>query len=74
MKKISINLDKIDMNRVRQDSKGNGRFIDLVEIDTPNDKYGNDFMVVQSVTKEERENGVKGPIIGNGKDTSKTRG
>jgi hypothetical protein len=31
------------------------------------DQYGNDGFVSQSVTKEERENGVKMPILGNAK-------
>lgn len=67
MIKGSINLDKIDMSRVTKDSKGNGRFIRFIQIDTPNDKNGNDFMIVQEVSKEERLSGVKGPIFGNGK-------
>jgi hypothetical protein len=31
------------------------------------DQYGNDGFVVQSVSKEARQQGVKGPIIGNWK-------
>jgi hypothetical protein len=41
--------------------------LDLVLIETPNSKYDNDYMVVQGTTKEEREKGVKGAILGNGK-------
>jgi hypothetical protein len=29
------------------------------------DQYGNHGMIVQDVTKEEREDGIKGPILGN---------
>jgi len=65
MIKGSINLDKLDMARVRKDKNGNGRFIDFIQIDTPDDKYGNDAMIVQSITQEERAAGLKGPIIGN---------
>ena len=32
------------------------------------DKYGNDAMVVQQVSKEERQNGVKGNILGNARN------
>jgi hypothetical protein len=73
MIKGSINLDKIDMSRVRTDSNGKGRFIDFIQIETPNDKYGNDAMLVQSISAEERAAGIKGPIIGNCKDTKKQK-
>jgi hypothetical protein len=33
------------------------------------DQYGNDGMIVQDVSKEEREQGIKGAILGNGKWT-----
>jgi hypothetical protein len=43
------------------------KYMDIVLIpkkDGP-DQYGNDFMVVQGTTKEERQAGVKGKILGN---------
>ena len=43
--------------------------MDLTLMDNKNgtDEYGNDGFIVQSVTKEKREAGIKGPIIGNWK-------
>jgi hypothetical protein len=70
MIKISINVVKIDKKRLKEGKNG-AKYLDCVLIDTPNDKFGNDFMVVESVSKEERESGVRGAIIGNGKDYSK---
>ena len=47
----------------------NGTYCDMVLFDNKNgkDQYGNDGFVVQSVSKEARQQGVKGPIIGNWK-------
>lgn len=61
---LSIDVNKIDKSRFF--SKKNGaKMLDLVLIETPNNKYGTDYMVVQSQTKEERENRVKSTILGN---------
>jgi hypothetical protein len=62
---ISINVLAIEKQRLFDGKKGT--YLDCVLIPTPNSEYG-DYMVVQSVSKEEREQGVKGPILGNGKD------
>ena len=40
--------------------------MDLVLIETPNSEYG-DFIVKQSISKEEKASGVQLPILGNGK-------
>lgn len=65
MIKINLCLSKIDKSRIKE---SNGKkYIDLILRETPNDKYGNDYMVVESVTKEENQRGVKGNILGNGK-------
>jgi len=61
---ISIDYDKIDQSRLFKGAKGN--YLDLVLIER-NDQYGNNFMVVESVSKEEREQGIRGAILGNGK-------
>ena len=47
----------------------NGTYCDMVLFDNKagKDQYGNDGFVVQSVSKEARQQGVKGPIIGNWK-------
>lgn len=61
---ISINVDKINEDRLFKGEKG--KYLDMVLIERTDD-YGNDYMVVQSVSKEERERGVKGNILGNGR-------
>jgi len=64
---ISIHIDvtKIDKSRIIEGKKG--KYIDLTTfIDTETeDKYGNHGFISQSVTKEERDNGVKTAILGN---------
>jgi hypothetical protein len=61
---VKIDVTKIEKARLFKGSKGT--YLDAVLIAKRSD-YGDDFMVVQSVSKEEREQGIKGPIIGNAK-------
>ena len=61
----SINYDLIDTNRLFKGKKG--RYFDIVLIETPDSEYG-DYMVKQGLKKEEREAGVKMPILGNAKN------
>lgn len=63
---VSINLSKIDKSELYEGK--NGKYLNLLIKETPNDKYGNDYMVTQSVSKESRENGKNGEIVGNGKN------
>ena len=64
---VSFKLDvsKIDKERLFKGAKGTyldiTSFIDLDQLD----QYGNSGMVTQDVTKEEKAQGVKGPILGN---------
>lgn len=66
---ISIKLDvsKIDKARLFKGAKGiyldATAFVDLDELD----QYGNSGMITQDVTKEEKESGTKGAILGNTK-------
>ena len=62
---LKIDVKKIDKSRLYVGEKGT--YLDCVLIPTPNSEYG-DYMVVESVTKEEREAGQKGTILGNGKN------
>lgn len=66
--RISIDVTKIEKARLVEGKKG-GKYLNCVLLgkDQP-DQYGNDFMIVQEVTQEERKQGVKGPILGNGKN------
>ena len=66
MKTLSINIDvtKIEKQRLYVGKKGT--YLDaVVFLRDETDEYGNDGFVVQSVTKEERESGKKGEILGN---------
>lgn len=60
-----INVSKIDKTKLFKGK--NGMYLDIVLIETQNDQYGNDYMVVQGVSKEERAAGKKGEILGNAK-------
>ena len=66
---VSIKLDvkKIDKAKLFKGEKGT--YLDLTAwIDPDNkDQYGNNGMVVQSVTEEEKRDGVRGVILGNSK-------
>lgn len=62
----SLDVTKIEKQRLFPGKKG-AKYLNIALIPTTNDRYDNDFMVVQSVTAEEREQGIKGPILGNAK-------
>lgn len=61
----SINVTNIDKDKLFVGKKG--KYLEIVLLETPNDKYGNNFMIVQGATKEERLAGIKGRILGNAK-------
>lgn len=60
---LKIDVTKIDKARLYKGKKGT--YLDAVLIPTPDSKYDQTHMVVESVSKEEREQGIKGAIIGN---------
>ncbi len=62
---VKIDVTKVDKARLFEGKNG-AKYLDLVLIERQ-DQYGNDYMAVQGVTKEERLAGVKGAILGNGK-------
>lgn len=64
MLSLKIDVTKIDKARLYQGQKGT--YLDCVVFlkDEP-DQYGNVGMITQSVSKEEREAGTKGAILGN---------
>lgn len=59
---LKIDVTKIDKNHLFQGKSG--KYMDAALVDKPND-FGDDGFVSQSVSKEDRAKGVKGPIIGN---------
>jgi hypothetical protein len=62
----SINIDGRKIDKANGKKKGDAIYFDfaLMEKSSP-DQYRDDGMVVQSVSKEARERGEKGPIVGN---------
>lgn len=64
-------LDKARFKRVTRKSGSEAVFAELILIETPNGQYG-DYMVKQSVTKEEREAKKEMPILGNGKNLNRS--
>lgn len=63
--RLKIDVKKIEKARLYQGKKGT--YLDatcFIDIDEE-DQYGQNGMVTQDVTKEEREAGTKGPILGN---------
>lgn len=66
---IKLDVTKLQKNRFIHGKKG-GIYVDLILIEHPND-FGDDGFVAQSVSKEERDQGIKGPIAGNWRETNK---
>ena len=68
MIEIKIDVQKINKSRLYKGKQGT--YLTAVLIPTPDGKYG-DYMVVEEISKEEREAGKKGTILGNGKNLVK---
>lgn len=62
---LKINVSNIEKARLFKGQKGT--YLDAtVFIDTAQlDEYGNSGMITQDVTKEDKAQGIKGPILGN---------
>jgi hypothetical protein len=60
-----IDVTKIDKKRLFVGAKGT--YLNFIMIDTPNNSYGNDYMIVESITKAENEQGIKGRVLGSAK-------
>lgn len=61
---LKIDVTKIDKSKLFKGSKGT--YLDCqVFINPEQDQYGNSGMIVQAVSKEERDQGIQGPILGN---------
>lgn len=69
---LKIDCTKIEKARLFPGKDG-AMYLDCILIATPDNKW-NDYMVVQSVTKEERLAGVRGAILGNAKHLGDTGG
>ena len=70
---VKIDVTKIEKERLYKGSKGT--YLDAVLMyNDEADQYGNNGMIIQSVTKEERESGKRGAILGNAKVIGSTNG
>lgn len=62
---------KIDVKKLLKEhffqGKGTALYADLILIPTPTSAYNDSHMVCQSLPKELRDQGKKGPIVGNAK-------
>ena len=64
---LSINVEKIEKERLYKGKKGT--YLDAVLFyNSEKDQYDQNGFIVQSVSKEEREAGTKGNILGNAKE------
>jgi len=61
---LKINVSKISKERLFRGEKG--VYLNAVMVDKKSE-WGDDFVIFESVTKEERLKGTQGNIIGNGK-------
>lgn len=64
---IKLDVTKIEKTRLFEGKNG-AKYLDLVCVPTTNSKYGDTHFITQSCTKEERQGGLKMPIIGNAKE------
>lgn len=63
---LKIDVSKIDKNRLYKGKKGTYLTAALLLNDEA-DEYGNNGMIIEQISKEERESGHKGTILGNAK-------
>lgn len=62
---IKVDVTKIDKTAIYEGKKG--KYVDMMLVENKDgaDQYGNDGFVSQGLSKERREAGERGPIIGN---------
>lgn len=66
--KLNLNLDKIDKSLVYTSPKTGANYLNIsVLMREAPDQWGNDGFAVQDVSKEQKDKGMKGPILGNAK-------
>ena len=66
-------MSKIDKSELYKGAKGTYCDMTLMENRDGEDQYGNHGFIVQNLSKERREAGEKGPIIGNWKHVGQTK-
>ena len=69
-KKVSLNLKVHELRKMQKyfvKGKDGAIYFDAVLVELKNKQY-NTHMIVRKTTKEEREKGIEGEILGHGKD------
>lgn len=61
---ITVRIDVTKINKSHLFKGEKGTYLDIILIETPTAKYGNDFMVKQDCGKDNRDTA---PILGNAK-------
>lgn len=64
---VSLKIDVTKIEKARLFAGQKGKYLDatvFIDLDAL-DQYGNSGMITQDVTKEEKDNGTRGPILGN---------
>lgn len=74
MQKLKIDVTKIDKTALFKGEKGIYLDVTLLENRDGPDRYGNDGFIVQEISRERRDAGEKGPIIGNWKHAGQGAG
>ena len=74
MIRIKLDVKKIDKSFLFTGAKGIYCDLTLLENKEGKDQWDNDGFIVQDVGKENREKGIKGPIIGNWKHVGDRQG
>ena len=64
---LKIDVTKINKEKMFKSQKGAVYLDAQVFISDEVDQFGNNGMIVQAVSKEEREQGIRGAILGNAK-------
>lgn len=65
--RLKLDVTKIDKARLFKGEKGT--YLDCTLLyNEVSDQYGNNGFISQDVSKEERESGIKGAILGNAKE------
>ena len=60
---LKIDVDKVLTEHLFQGKKG--KYLDVVLFNTPDNQFGNDYVVKQDLPREVRDAGTESPILGN---------
>jgi hypothetical protein len=66
MSNIYLNLDVSKVDKTKLFKGKTGTWLNVLLVATPNSRFRHDYMALQSITKEEREAGMRGAKLGNG--------